>query len=281
VRVPTRAARRHSALADGAGAAGAGAATGSVRPVTAACSAAAPGGCRAERLGDAEVEQLGLALGGDEDVRRLEVAVHDSDGMRHGHRVAHAREERQAVGQRRLPRGAPRVDRHPLDVLHRVPRHARLGDAAVEQPRDARMVEPREDLPLGREAAHEGVVAMQPAAHQLERDPHAEGAVVALGHEHLAHAARARPRAEAPGPHAVRHLGRRRRVVLPRGADGAGRTRQPRARRALRRRAAPPTRRRTCSPACASGPCAASSCAASSRSTSARSAGSSAQAALR
>jgi len=41
-----------------------------------------------EQLGDAEVEQLGVAGIGDEDVGRLQVAVHDQVRMRERDRLA-------------------------------------------------------------------------------------------------------------------------------------------------------------------------------------------------
>ena len=42
---------------------------------------------RAQDTGHAEVEQLGDAFGGDEDVRRLQIAVNDEAAVRVGHRI--------------------------------------------------------------------------------------------------------------------------------------------------------------------------------------------------
>ena len=47
---------------------------------------------------------------------------------------------------------APRGDRLTFDVLEHSPRTAVLSDAAVEQPRDAGMIQAREDAALDMEA---------------------------------------------------------------------------------------------------------------------------------
>ncbi len=52
-------------------------------------------GVRIEQLGDAEVEQLGLGFGGDQDVRRLEVAVHHQLLVGVAHRAADLAEKLQ------------------------------------------------------------------------------------------------------------------------------------------------------------------------------------------
>ena len=57
-------------------------------------------------LGQAEVEHLGLALGGDDDVRGLQVAVHDAVGVGHRQRVGDLDGDGQ--GGQRLERPARR-----------------------------------------------------------------------------------------------------------------------------------------------------------------------------
>ena len=91
-------------------------------------------------------------------------------------------------------------DRLALDVLHREVRQAVLGDAAVEQARDARVVERREDLPLLAEPADHPGVQVGAAPHQLERDPLVELAVVPVGEEHGAHPALADDPLDPVGP---------------------------------------------------------------------------------
>ena len=72
--------------------------------------------------------------------------------------------------------------------LHDHVRHAALRGAAIEQPRDVAMIEPREDLAfvpealLGERAAHVG-------AHELDGDFGVVLIVVANRLEHIAHAA--------------------------------------------------------------------------------------------
>ncbi len=126
----------------------------------------------------------------------------DARRVRRRHRVADAGEEGEAGRDGEALRVAPDVDRASAHELHHVERHAVVGHAAVEQARDPRVIESREDLPLGVEAAHERLVAMEPALEELERDAHAEGAVVAhrlvhRPHPSLAGGAQQAPRADA------------------------------------------------------------------------------------
>ena len=141
-----------------------------------------------EELGDAEVEELHLALAGDEDVRRLEVAVHHQVRMRIGDRVAHLEEDRELGREGESGLGAEAIDRHALDVLEREVRGAVLRDPAVDETRDARMLEPRQDLALAFEPQAELARAHR-RRQQLDRDALLEGTVGTLGEEDLAHSA--------------------------------------------------------------------------------------------
>ena len=113
-----------------------------------------PPGGGVEELGDAEVEELGLALDRDQDVARLEVAVHDELLVGVGHRGAHLAEElhpRRHVEAARLgPLGDGRAD----DVLHHEVGEPLLGAPPVEEPHDARVLQRGQDLPLVAEARH-------------------------------------------------------------------------------------------------------------------------------
>ena len=141
-----------------------------------------------EELGDAEIEELHLALAGDEDVRRLEVAVDHQVRMRIGDRVAHLEEDRELGREGESGLRAEAVDRHPLDVLERQVRSAVRRDPAVDQTRDARMLEPRQDLALAFEPQAELARAHR-RRQQLDRDALLEGTVGTLGEEDLAHSA--------------------------------------------------------------------------------------------
>ncbi len=115
-------------------------------------------------------------------------------------------------------------DRLAFDELHDEVRPPVLGRAAVEKPRDVRMLEPREDPPLAREAL-EDLVRGHARAQELDGDALLEEAVGPLGEQHLAHPAAA----EAP-EHAVRAdaLGRRRLRLRSRRARRRALPRRPR-----------------------------------------------------
>ena len=141
-----------------------------------------------EQLGDAEVEQAHVVERGDQDVRRLQVAVHDQVRVRVADRVAGLQEQREPLRQRRLPLQRPVGDRFAVDVFQREVGLAVLGGAGIEQARDVGVLQPREDLPFAGEAQPQVGVG-QAGAQQLQRDPALVQAVVAVGHPDLAHAA--------------------------------------------------------------------------------------------
>ena len=100
---------------------------------------------RLEQLGDAEVEQLDLAVAGHEHVRRLQVAVDDQVGVG-------VRDRRQDVEEQ----ADARLDAEPLvvavaidvlavDVLEHQVGLTGARHAGVDQPRDVRVREPGED----------------------------------------------------------------------------------------------------------------------------------------
>ena len=128
--------------------------------------------------------------------------MHDQVLVRVLHGVADLAEETQALLDRELLLLAPVGDRHALDVLQDEVRHALLGRAAVEQPRDVGVLEVREDLPLVPEARDRGA-ALQLELERLDRDLLVELVVVADGQVDRAHAA-ASERAHDPiGPEAA------------------------------------------------------------------------------
>src|SRR5690606_39600044 len=67
---------------------------------------------------DPEVEEFRLAVGGDEDVRRLEVAVDDEAAVRVLDGAADADEEAEPLVDAEAMAVAPRVDPLAVDVLH-------------------------------------------------------------------------------------------------------------------------------------------------------------------
>ena len=105
-----------------------------------------------EQLGDAEVQQLGRALLGHQDVRWLEVAVHESAS---GARAAPRRtpgEELDAGAHREVALVGEARDGPPLHQLHDEVRQAVVGGAAVEEAHNPGVLEGRQDLALGPEA---------------------------------------------------------------------------------------------------------------------------------
>ena len=68
-------------------------------------------------VAQAEVDELHLPLGTDEDVGRLEVAVHDTAGVVVVHGVEELQRHLAPPAGRRLPREPP-VERLALDMLH-------------------------------------------------------------------------------------------------------------------------------------------------------------------
>jgi hypothetical protein len=165
-----------------------------------------------EQLGDAEVEQFRRAVGGDEDVRRLQVAVHDQVLVRVLHRIADRREQAQAGAQVQFPFTAVVGDRPSLDVFQDEVGNARRRQAAVDQARDVRVLQMREDLPFLAEALQQ---AEGGVGQQFDRDALFEMAVGALGQQHDAHAAAPEFAHDAPHADAVAERDARFDLVLP------------------------------------------------------------------
>ena len=105
-----------------------------------------------EQLGDAEVEQLHVAVARDENVRRLEVAMDDEIRVRAGHRVEHAEKETDALFRRQHVLRRVRVEALSVDVLEHEIRLPAAAHARVEQACDAGMREAREQRALATKA---------------------------------------------------------------------------------------------------------------------------------
>ena len=121
---------------------------------------------RIQRLRDAEIHELDRAVRRREDVARLEVAVHDQAPVGRGDRLADVTEDPKARGDVQLVAVAVAIDPLPVHVLHREVRKPVVGEAAVEELRDAGMREPGQDLPLGDEAR--ALVAVERALNHLQ-----------------------------------------------------------------------------------------------------------------
>ena len=122
----------------------------------------------------------------DEDVGRLDVAMDDEVAVRIGDRVADFEKQPQPRGEIGTGAPAPGVDRLAIDIFDRHERPPVGGNAAVDQAREARMIEPGKQLalPLEKSFAFGGLDAQQ-----LERHPLLEPAGRAVAEIDLAHAA--------------------------------------------------------------------------------------------
>ncbi len=108
------------------------------------------GAADAELLADAEVQHLGLAVCGDQDVGRLQIAMDHAARVGVLHRIGDARQQLQPRRARKA-RGMPRQV-HALDVFHRQERVAVGIDIGLDHLGDARVRQAREQFGLAREA---------------------------------------------------------------------------------------------------------------------------------
>jgi hypothetical protein len=104
-----------------------------------------------EQLGDAEVEQLDLAICCHEHVRRLEVAVHDQRAMRRFDGAANLEEQTNTSAQVEAVFARVVRDRSALDEIERDVGQTVVGNAAFDQSRNAGMLQ----LPKGQALAPE------------------------------------------------------------------------------------------------------------------------------
>ncbi len=141
-----------------------------------------------EQLRDAEIQQLRHALRRDQDVVRLQVAMHDQVLVRVVDGRAHRAHQRDPLFGRQSPAVAVGVDRFAVDVLHDEVRRAVRRAPAIEQSRDVRVLQRRQDLPLHAQPALH-LAREHAAADQLDRDLLLVFLVGALGEIHVAHAA--------------------------------------------------------------------------------------------
>src|SRR6185437_6180344 len=141
-------------------------------------------------FGDAEVEEFGDAIGGDENVAGLEIAMDDQAAMGVRHGFADLAEEFAAGGDADFLAFAIRRDGGAFDVLHDEVGAAVGNSAAIEEFGDVGVVEGGENLTLLAEAADDGV-GIHAAFDELDGDALLEGIVIADGEVDGAHAAAA------------------------------------------------------------------------------------------
>ena len=103
-----------------------------------------------------------------------------------GDRAADFAKKRQPFDDGKLMRVAVLVDRKSFDVLHHEIRKAILCRPAVEQPRNVRVVEARENLPLVAEVPQDGI-CVHATLYQLDGNPLLVFIIGAFGQENRAH----------------------------------------------------------------------------------------------
>src|SRR5258707_9406512 len=141
-----------------------------------------------ENLRHPEIEQLGNALFGDEDVAGLDVAVDNQVSVRILHRAADFGKQLEPARNGETVRVAIAVDALAIDVLHHKVGQAFFGCSAIQQRGDVRMYERGENLPLVPKAGDDEF-RVHPALDDLDRYLLAVRLVHPFGEVHRAHSA--------------------------------------------------------------------------------------------
>jgi hypothetical protein len=144
----------------------------------------------ADQLGDAEIKQLDCAVASDEHVRRLEVAMHDQVAMRMRDRQHRIHEQSNPCLDVEVVRIAVPVDAIAIDVLQDQELLAVGSRAGIEQPRDVRMRQARQQPAFATKALAEFFLR-DGAVQELDRALRFEAPVAAARKPHFAHAATA------------------------------------------------------------------------------------------
>jgi hypothetical protein len=141
-----------------------------------------------EELGDAEVEQLRAAFGGDQDVGGFDVAVNDQMLMGILDSRADLLEQAEPPADVQPVLVAVTIETDSVDVFHRQVRHTVFARTPIEQAGDVGVIQVGQDLPFGPEPARQGAGGHQ-AVDELDRDLLLELLVSALCQVDGAHAA--------------------------------------------------------------------------------------------
>ena len=146
-----------------------------------------------EQLGDPEVEQLDHAVGADQDVARLDVAVHDQVAVGMRHRGQDVVEQREAPFDVEAALVAVAGDGLPGDEVEHQVRLPGRRHAGVDEARDVRVRQSRQDGAFALEPLAAGVAQHRPVQ-QLDGDEAADALVGAPRPPHAAAAALAEER---------------------------------------------------------------------------------------
>ena len=140
-----------------------------------------------QHFGDSEIEQLGNPLGSHQDVRWLEVPMHDEILMRIVNSRTDSSKQHQTLFQCEFVDIAIDIDRQTVDVLHDDIGSAIRRCSAIEQLCDIRMIQRREDLSLDLETTLH-LLGDQAGLHEFEGNALTESLVRAFGENDFSHA---------------------------------------------------------------------------------------------
>ena len=135
-----------------------------------------------DELGEAEVEHLGEAGVGDDDVAGLDVAVHDAGGVRDRERIGNLQGVLQRLPNREPARPDEGLERLSLDELHRDELLRRSHPDFVDGD-DVRMVQRRGGLRLLQEPALAVVVQGRALRQELHRHESVQEQVAGAIHD--------------------------------------------------------------------------------------------------
>nr|WP_246051643.1 hypothetical protein [Panacagrimonas perspica] len=149
----------------------------------------------AQKRSHADIQELALSFGRNQHFFRLDITMHEQVAVRIRSRFAEMQEQLQSLRQWGAARAAPLRQREAFDPLDDDERPAIACDTCVDQPRDARMIEPREHPLL--------LIKAVGRFHRLVRDQPEHGlrmsrAVGALGVVQLARSVSGDQGAESP-----------------------------------------------------------------------------------
>ncbi len=136
---------------------------------------------------NAEIEQARLAVGIDEHVARLDVAMDQQPGVRELHGLGNPEPESQTLFERKCKARAMQIDAFAFDPFHREPQPTVIRATTIEQARNIRMTQIGQNLPLAPEQL--GAGSAVPIDEALERDLLRELAIIAFTEMNDAHAA--------------------------------------------------------------------------------------------
>ena len=166
-----------------------------------------------EKLCDSEVQELHFAVGGHQDIARLQVAMHDQPLVSVSNRVADGAEQFETLGDVQVAFVAPAINPLAVDELHHEVRETLFGSGGVQEPGDPGMIERRQNLALSPES-RQNIRAIHLRPDQLDGHLLVKRAIGALGEIDGSHAAAAdladeRVTAQLPALHPRECIGRR------------------------------------------------------------------------